>query len=221
MEENIDVISFAEPSKAYQALHILKETDAQARIGLLEAAVVERTSDGRLQMNEVEQGQGALVEPIVYALGGPLSVLLADPDLLAGESVDLAKARQDDPSLKQIADRMLPGSTVLIADVVEVADEVLDKEMSRLGGTITRRSADVVAQEIEAADEAKRAADKEARRVLREQHKAERQAAMSQKQAQMEQQVAQQQTAFKQKMADLRQAHQQKVAEIKAKLQKH
>jgi uncharacterized membrane protein len=64
MEESIDVISFAEPSKAYQALHVLQETDAQARIGLLEAAVVERTSDGRLQMNEVGQGQAALVEPL-------------------------------------------------------------------------------------------------------------------------------------------------------------
>ena len=96
--------------------------------------------------------------------------------------------------------QMMPGSTVLIADVAEVADEVLDKEITRLGGTITRRPAAEVEQEIEAADTAKRAADKEARRVLREQHQAERQAALSQK------------------MAELRQAHQKRVAEIKAKL---
>ena len=39
---------FTEPSKAYQALSVLKECDADGRIGLESAAIVERTADGSL-----------------------------------------------------------------------------------------------------------------------------------------------------------------------------
>ena len=46
-EENVVVVRFTEPSKAYQALSVLKECDADGRIGLESAAVVERTADGR------------------------------------------------------------------------------------------------------------------------------------------------------------------------------
>ena len=42
-QENVVVVRFTEPSKAYQALSVLKECDAEGRIGLESAAVVERT----------------------------------------------------------------------------------------------------------------------------------------------------------------------------------
>ncbi len=48
MSENVLVIRFAEPSKAYQALSVLKECDAEGRIGLESAAVVERMPAGEL-----------------------------------------------------------------------------------------------------------------------------------------------------------------------------
>jgi hypothetical protein len=43
---NVVVVRFTEPSKAYQALSVLKEADAAGRIGLESAAVVERTPEG-------------------------------------------------------------------------------------------------------------------------------------------------------------------------------
>ena len=43
-QENVVVVRFTEPSKAYQALSVLKECDAEGRIGLESAAVVERTA---------------------------------------------------------------------------------------------------------------------------------------------------------------------------------
>ena len=46
-QENVVVVRFTEPSKAYQALSVLKECDAEGRIGLESAAVVERTAHGR------------------------------------------------------------------------------------------------------------------------------------------------------------------------------
>ena len=49
-QENVVVVRFTEPSKAYQALSVLKECDADGRIGLESAAVVERTAAGELQI---------------------------------------------------------------------------------------------------------------------------------------------------------------------------
>ena len=40
-KENVVVVRFAEPSKAYQALSVLKECDASGRIGLESGAVVD------------------------------------------------------------------------------------------------------------------------------------------------------------------------------------
>jgi class 3 adenylate cyclase len=60
---------------------------------------------------------------------------------------------------------------------------VLDTEMGRLGGTVFRRSADAVLADLEAAEEAYRAAEKEADRAAREQRKAERKEDFEQRKA--------------------------------------
>ena len=49
-QENVVVVGFTEPSKAYQALSVLKECDAEGRIGLESAAVVERMAAGELRI---------------------------------------------------------------------------------------------------------------------------------------------------------------------------
>ena len=49
-KENVVIVRFTEPSKAYQALSVLKECDASGRIGLESAAVVERTATGELRI---------------------------------------------------------------------------------------------------------------------------------------------------------------------------
>ena len=53
------------------------------------------------------------------------------------------------------------------------ANEVIDKAMADLGGTVTRRSTGDFYDEIRSPEAAQEAADKEARRVLSEQHRAE------------------------------------------------
>ena len=47
-QENVVVVRFTEPNKAYQALSVLKKCDADGRIGLESAAIVERTESGEL-----------------------------------------------------------------------------------------------------------------------------------------------------------------------------
>ena len=59
------------------------------------------------------------------------------------------------------------------ASVEEPAIEVIDGEMKKLDGEVTRRSAGEVMDELEAAEGAADAAAHEARRKLREEHKAE------------------------------------------------
>ena len=74
-KDNVVVVRFTEPSKAYQALTALKECDASGRIGLESAAVVERTSEGELRIAEstdsfgVGTASGSLIGMLVGVLG--------------------------------------------------------------------------------------------------------------------------------------------------------
>jgi hypothetical protein len=61
----------------------------------------------------------------------------------------------------------------LIAYVEEPAVEVIDVEMKKLDGEVTRRPVTEVMAELDAAEEAADAAAHEARHTLREQRKAE------------------------------------------------
>ena len=61
----------------------------------------------------------------------------------------------------------------MIASVTEPAVEVIDGEMAKLDGEVTRRPVADVMDELEAAEEAADAAAREARRTLREKRKAE------------------------------------------------
>jgi uncharacterized membrane protein len=179
--ENVVVVRFTEPSKAYQALSVLKECDADGRIGLESAAVVERTSTGELRISEsaenfglVGTASGSLIGMLIGVLGGPVGVLLGwGAGAMVGAAFDLDRAVTSDDALTVLGQAIPPGSTAVIASVEESAVEVIDGEMSRLDGEVTRRSVSEVMGELEAADDAAEAAAREARRTIREEHKAE------------------------------------------------
>ena len=180
-QENVVVVRFTEPSKAYQALSVLKECDADGRIGLESAAVVERTAAGELQIPEsadnvglVGTASGSLIGMLVGVLGGPVGVLLGwGAGALIGSALDIDRAVTSDEALTALGRAIPPGSTALIASVAEPAVEVIDAEMYTLGGEVTRRSVNEVMGELEAAEDAADAAAHEARRVVRETRKAE------------------------------------------------
>jgi uncharacterized membrane protein len=180
-EENVVVVRFTEPSKAYQALSVLKECDAQGRIGLESAAVVERTSTGELRIPEgtdnvglVGTASGSLIGMLIGVLGGPVGVLVGwGSGALMGGAFDIDRAELSDEALTVLGRAIPPESTAVIASVEEPAVEVIDAEMYMLGGEVTRRPVAEVMAELEAAEEAADAAAREARRTLREQRKAE------------------------------------------------
>jgi uncharacterized membrane protein len=179
--ENVVVIRFPEPSNAYQALSVLKQADADGRIELRAAAVVERTREGQLRIPEGADNvglegtaAGGLIGMLVGILGGPLGMLLGwGTGALVGGVVDLTRAEKGEDALTMLGSAIPPGSTAVIADVAEPAIEVVDGEMAKLSGEVTRRPEDDVMAELEAAEEATEAAAKEARQKMREQRKAE------------------------------------------------
>jgi uncharacterized membrane protein len=181
VDENVLVVRFPEPSKAYQALSVLKQADADGRIELPAAAVVERTQEGQLRIPEGADNvglegtaAGGLIGVLVGILGGPLGMLLGwGTGALMGGVVDLTRAETSDDALTTLGNSITPGSTAIIADVVEPAIEVVDGEMAKLSGEVSRRPVGDVMAELEAAQEATDAAAKEARRTMREQRKAE------------------------------------------------
>jgi uncharacterized membrane protein len=180
-QQNVVVIGFTEPSKAYQALSVLKACDADGRIGLESAAVVERTAEGSLNVPEsanndefVGMASGSLVGMLIGVLGGPVGVLLGwGAGAMMGGAFDLDRAITSDEALTVLGTAIPAGSTAVIASVEEPAFEVIDGEMAKLGGEVTRRPVGDVRAELDAAEEAAEAAEREARKVVRQQHKAE------------------------------------------------
>jgi uncharacterized membrane protein len=180
MAENVVVVRFTDPSKAYQALSVLKDCDAEGRIGLESAAVVERTANGELRIPEsadnvgpVGTASGSLLGMLIGVLGGPVGVLLGwGAGALTGGLFDVDHAVTSDEALTVLGRAIPPESTALIASVDETVVEVIDGEMFKLGGEVTRRSTDEVRAELDAAEDAAEAAAHEARRTVREQRKA-------------------------------------------------
>ena len=187
--ENVVVVRFMEPSKAYQALTVLKECDADGRIGLESAALVERTKEGALRIPEgtdnvglVGTASGSLIGMLVGVLGGPVGVLVGwGSGALIGGAFDVDRAVKSDEALSALGTAMPPQSTAVIATVAEPAVEVIDGEMAKLGGEVTRRPVGEVMDELEAADEAADAAAREARRTLHQERKAERKASVDER----------------------------------------
>jgi uncharacterized membrane protein len=180
-EENVVVVGFTEPSRAYQALSVLKECNADGRIGLDSAAIVERTPEGELRVPEgtdnmelVGTASGSLLGMLIGVLGGPVGVLVGwGSGALMGGAFDLARADKSDEALSVLGRAIPPGSTAVIASVEEPAVEVIDGEMEKLDGQVTRRPVAEVMDELEMAEDAADAAAHEARRTLHEKRKAE------------------------------------------------
>jgi uncharacterized membrane protein len=180
-QENVVVVRFSDQSKAYQALSVLKDCNADGRIGLESAAIVERTAEGELRVPEgtdnmelVGTASGSLLGMLIGVLGGPVGVLVGwGSGALMGGAFDLERADTSEEALSVLGRAIPPGSTAVIASVEEPAVEVIDGEMAKLGGEVTRRPLGEVMGELEVAEEAADDAAREARRTLREKRKAE------------------------------------------------
>jgi uncharacterized membrane protein len=178
--ENVLAVNFNDDTKAYAALTSLKQLDEQGQLKLDGAAVVLRTEDGQIETKEeigdsefAGTATGGIVGLIVGVLGGPLGILIGGyTGLLVGSLFDMDETDHTESALSEIARSVRPGRPALIAAATEQSPEVLDAAMKTLDGTIVRRNLDEVLAEIAAAEDAQRAAEREARKQLHEKREA-------------------------------------------------
>ena len=115
-----------------------------------------------------------MIGMLIGVLGGPVGVLVGwGTGALMGGVFDIARAEKSDEALSALGKAIPLGSTAVIVGVEEPAVEVIDGEMAKLGGEVTRRPLDEVMSELEATEAAAEAAALEARKELRQKHKAE------------------------------------------------
>jgi uncharacterized membrane protein len=179
--ENVLAVTFADDAKAYEALSVLKQLDSEPDVELAAAAVVIRHDDGQLEIKDSADSadldntsKGGLIGLLIGILGGPFGVLLGGATgLLIGSLFDLDDADETESALSEISRSVPAGHTALLAQVSEESPDAVNAAISRLGGTVVRRSLDDVEAEIAAAEDAQRAAKKAARQELHEQRRAE------------------------------------------------
>jgi uncharacterized membrane protein len=177
--DNVVVVSFGEDAEkdqnAYQALTDLKQLDSQGQIEIVGAAVVGRDPDGRVDVkSEVGDApyagtaSGGIIGLLLGIIGGPLGVLLGGTyGALVGSLFDVDDVATTESVLGEISKQVQPTRTVVLAQVNEQSPEVIDTAMARLGGQVMRRPVFEVEQEIAAAQDAQREAEREARSELR------------------------------------------------------
>ena len=89
--------------------------------------------------------------------------------MLVGSLFDIDDVATTESVLGEISKQVQPTRTAVLAQVTEQSPEVIDAAMARLGGQVMRRPVVEVEQEIAAAQDAQRKAEREARKEL---HKA-------------------------------------------------
>jgi len=177
--DNVLVVTFGDDpehdTNAYQALTDLEQLDAQGQIKIAGGAVISRDADGRVVVKSevgndpyVGTASGGAIGLLLGIIGGPLGMLLGGTyGALVGSLFDIDDVATTESVLGEISKQVQPARTVVLAQVNEQSPEVIDTAMARLGGEVMRRPVFEVEQEIAAAQDAQRKAEREARSELR------------------------------------------------------
>ena len=178
MDQNVVVLSFAEESRAFEALSLLKNA-VGPQLKLHNAVVVQRDAQGMLNIrDQASDGavarvalNGTLIGALVGMLAGPLGILLGGVyGTVFGDAVALDRAEDRASVVDQIGTVIPQGSTALIAQVDEADVAAVDAIAKQLEATLLRRPLEAVQAEVRAQKEAHDVAAQAAVRALRLQH---------------------------------------------------
>jgi uncharacterized membrane protein len=175
-ENSVIAVSFEDDDNAYEALTKLKELDSQHQIDMTAGGVVVRQEDGHLDVKDevtdhslTGTATGGIIGLLIGVLGGPLGIILGGATgVLIGSLFDMDDEDDSESVLSDLGRAARVGHTTVLAEVSEPSPDIVDAEMTRLGGSVLRRPLVDVEAEIAAAEEAQRAAKREARKVLLE-----------------------------------------------------
>jgi hypothetical protein len=156
MEDTVVVLRFNDLGQARRALHELKKLDHDRRLRVSAAALVERSSDGRVAgpggtgdaegFYVPEQG---IVGMMVDALSGPTGAVFARPtESFRGHGDRHAHKDERELVLEEVSRDLEPGVTIVLAEITDPDPDVLDATLEALGGTVTRRAARDVYAEV-------------------------------------------------------------------------
>jgi len=184
VEDNVVVVQFKEPSKAYEALSELRRLSRAGEFEVRSAAVVERTRDGSVQVPEGADDEagtfllaGSLIGLLIGTIGGPVGMIIGGSvGAIGGSAGEAAHSGHTDVAIETIGQRLEPGNPALVADMTEYTHDVLDPAMAALGGTVTRRSSSEVYAEVRAAEKAADRADIDAFKARVAEHHADHKA---------------------------------------------
>jgi hypothetical protein len=162
MDDTIVAVRFREPGEARRALRELKRLDRDGRLRVREAALLQRSGQGRIGLpgeGQDEDGfympQGGVVSMILQTLAGPHGVLFQRPaEGFRGHGGPSPYDGERDVALEDISRNLEPGVTLLVAEIAEPDPDVLDAALAGLGKTVTRRPAREVYGELQAAQKA-------------------------------------------------------------------
>jgi hypothetical protein len=157
MEDTVVVIRFNDVGDARRALHELKRLDHERRLRVSAAALVERSSDGRVAAAGTGDAEGfyvpeqGIVGMMVDALSGPTGAVFAQPtESFRGHGDRHGHKDERELVLEEVSRDLEPGVTIVIAEIADPDAVVLDATLEALGGTVTRRAARDVYAEVSA-----------------------------------------------------------------------
>ena len=166
MDDTIVAVRFAGSGEARRAMAELKQLDRDGRLQVREAALLTRSGQGRVGVpgeGQDEDGYymplGGVVSMILQVLGGPLGVLFQRPaEGFRGHASSSPHEGERALALEDLSRNLEPGVTLLVAEIADPDPDVLDSALAGLGTTVTRRAARDVYAELQAAQDAERAA---------------------------------------------------------------
>jgi uncharacterized membrane protein len=142
------VAAYNDPDKADQTLMKMKVAANEGAIGIVNAAVIEKDSDGKVTIRETEDLNatkgatfGAIVGGLLGLLGGPVGVVLG---AAAGAATGGAAAHKldmgfSDEALRELQEGLKPGSSAILALVEHQWVDQLVALLEEQQGSLFRR----------------------------------------------------------------------------------
>lgn len=136
---------FDTESNAYKGLDAFKQLDEKGDITLYASSVITKTILGDVEVKQmategpVGTAVGMLTGALVGLFGGPAGLAVgASAGTIGGYLYDVSKAGFGLDFLNEMTEVMLPGTTIVLAEVEEVWTTPVDSEIDNIGGIVLR-----------------------------------------------------------------------------------
>ena len=148
--KRVIVVVFKSEPEAFEGSKALGRLNLEGTIVVNQMVVVHKDRNGRLSTREVTDNSsvgavpatvtGTVVGTLVGALAGPVGALVGGATAgLVGGAVDLGGFGIRADFVDEVSLSLIPGTTAVIADMVEEWGSPVDKRMTELGGVVLRR----------------------------------------------------------------------------------